>query len=120
MSVYRHCQPGLLFDAVDGDAGVFLDLVHIFDLETIARYDDIASASAAGAFSEMGHEAHSLKGTVGIVGAAELVRLLQEIEHSGLRHRRPCTHEQLSRLGVLLQRARDEMHAYIAVLKRSI
>ena len=120
MPVNRCCQPGLLFDAVGGDAGVFLDLARLFDLETIARYDDIARASAAGAFSEMGHEAHSLKGTVGAVGAAELVRLLQDIEHNGLRHRRSCTDEQLSQLRELLQLARDDMHAYVAVLRQSI
>ena len=120
MPVYLCCQPGLLFDAVDRDVGIFLDLAKIFDDETIARHDDIARASAAGAFSEMGFEAHSLKGTVGAVGAAELVRLLQDIEHNGLRHRRSCTDEQLTRLGELLQLARDDMHAYVAVLRQSI
>jgi HPt (histidine-containing phosphotransfer) domain-containing protein len=118
--VYLCCQPGLLLDAVDGDTGIFLDLAKIFVDETIARHDDIARASAAGAFSEMGFEAHTLKGTVGAVGAAELVRLLQDIEHNGLRLRRACTHEQLSQLGELLQRARDDMHAYVAMLKQSI
>nr|WP_314626141.1 Hpt domain-containing protein [uncultured Noviherbaspirillum sp.] len=117
---HRCCQPGLLLDAVDGDTSIFLDLAKIFVDETIARHDDIARASAAGAFSEMGFEAHTLKGTVAAVGAEELVRLLQDIEHSGLRHRRACTQEQLLQLGELLQRARDDMHAYVAVLKQPI
>jgi HPt (histidine-containing phosphotransfer) domain-containing protein len=114
------CQPGMLFDALDGDASVFLELAQVFDQETVARFDDIARASKCGAFSEMGYEAHSLKGTVAAVGAAELVRLLQDIEQDGLRHRRACSPAQLSQLGALLHRAREEMHAYIAVLSQTI
>lgn len=116
--VFRCCQPGLLFDAVDRDASMFFDLARVFHQETIARYEDIARASAAGAFSDMGHEAHSLKGTAGAVGAAGLVQLLQDIEHAGLQHRRPCSAGQLSQLRQLLQIARDDMDAYVAMLQQ--
>ena len=115
--VYRCCQPGLLFDAVDRDAVIFLDLAQVFHQETIARFDDIVRASAAGAFADMGYEAHSLKGTVGAVGAQALVALLQDIEHAGLRHHRPCTGEQLAQLRELLQSARDDMARFVADLQ---
>jgi HPt (histidine-containing phosphotransfer) domain-containing protein len=117
--VFRCCQPGLLFDAVDRDAGMFLDLAQVFHQETFARYEDIARTSAAGAFSDMGHEAHSLKGTVGAVGAASVVRLLQDIEHAGLRRQQPCSAGQLSQLRQLLQIAREDMDAYVAMLQQS-
>lgn len=118
MPDYRCCQPGLLLDAVDGDADIFLDLARVFHDETIARFDDIARASAAGAFNEMGYEAHSLKGTVGAVGAAELVQLLQDIEHDGLRLRRPCSDAQLSALRQFLQQARHDMDAFVHMLQQ--
>ena len=120
LPVFHCCQPGLLFDAVDRDAGVFLDLARLFVQETIARVDDIERASSSGAFSDMGYAAHSLKGTVGAVGASGLVQLLQDIEHSGLRHSRPCTEPQLARLRQLLEIARNDMHAYVAMIKRSL
>ena len=113
---FRCCQPGLLFEAVDRDAGIFLDLAQLFVQETIARFDDIARLSAARAYNDMGHEAHSLKGTVGAVGADGLVLLLQDIERNGLQHRRPCSDAQLAQLRQGLQLARDDMDAYIAAL----
>jgi HPt (histidine-containing phosphotransfer) domain-containing protein len=114
--VYRCCQPALLLEAVDGDRAVFLELAQIFQQETVARFDDIVRASAAGALSDMGFEAHSLKGTVGAVGATGLVRLLQDIEHAGLKHAQPCTPEQLAQLQQLLQLARDDMASFVATL----
>lgn len=116
--VYRCCQPGLLFDAVDCDAVIFLDLAQVFHQETIARFDDIVRASAAGAFADMGYEAHSLKGTVGAVGATGLVQLLRDIETAGLEQRRPCTAEQLAQLQQQLQAARDDMAAFVATLQQ--
>lgn len=101
---------------MDRDAGIFLDLAQLFVHETIARFDDIARLSAAGAYNDMGHEAHSLKGTVGAVGATALVQLLQDIERNGLQHRRPCSEAQLAQLRQGLQLARDDMESFIAVL----
>lgn len=112
----RSCQPGLLLDAVDGDAAVFRQLAGIFLDETVARYDDIARHSAAGSYTGMGQEAHSLKGTAGTVGATELVQLLQQIERAGLHERQPCSAGQLQRLALLLQHARDDMTAFLAAL----
>ena len=119
LPVFRCCQPGLLFEAVDRDAGVFLDLAQVFRHETIARFDQIAGASASGAYRDMGFEAHSLKGTVGAVGAAQLVQLLQDIESAGLERAKPCSDEQLLQLRQLLHCARDDMDAFVAVLLQS-
>ena len=117
MPDYRVCQPSLLLDAVDGDRAVFFELAEVFREESVSRYDDIARAAAAGALNDMGFEAHSLKGTVGAVGAQALVALLQDIEHAGLRHHRPCTGEQLAQLRELLQSARDDMARFVADLQ---
>jgi HPt (histidine-containing phosphotransfer) domain-containing protein len=117
---FRCCQPALLFEAVDRDAAIFVDLAQVFVHETIARFDDLARLSASGACNDMGHEAHSLKGTVGAVGAAGLVRLLQDIETAGLRRGRPCSDAQLEQLRQGLQLARDDMDAYTTALKQSL
>ena len=117
--VYHVCQPALLLDAVDNDQAVFLELAEIFRQETFSRYEDIARACRAGALNDMGFEAHSLKGTVGSVGAQTLVALLQDIEHAGLRHHRACTEAQLAQLQTLLQGARDDMARFVAALGNS-
>ena len=114
--VYRCCQPSLLLDAVEGDRTVFLELAQIFRQETVARFEDIARASAAGMLNDMGFEAHSLKGTVGTVGAAGLVVLLQRIEHAGLKQVRACTALELAQLRHLLQLARDDMDTFATML----
>lgn len=114
--LYQCCQPALLLAAVDGDRAVFHALAQIFQQESVARLDDIVRASAAGAFVDMGFEAHSLKGTVGVVGATTLVRLLQDIEHAGLKHAQPCSPEQLALLRQQLQLARDDMASFAATL----
>jgi HPt (histidine-containing phosphotransfer) domain-containing protein len=111
---YRCSRPGLLLDAVDGDVAIFRELAQIFIQETFARFDDIGRLSAAGRYAEMGQEAHSLKGTAVTVGADGLAQLLQQIEHAGLHHGRPCSAGQLSRLGELLQLAREDIDSFLA------
>ena len=113
---YRSCQPGLLLDAVDGDAAIFRELASLFFRETFDRADDIARYSAAGSFREMGEEAHSLKGTAGTVGADALMQLLRQIEHAGLVQRRGCSPQQLAGLNALLQGVRDDMQSFLAGL----
>jgi HPt (histidine-containing phosphotransfer) domain-containing protein len=110
------CRPGLLLDAVGGDAAIFRELAHIFFRETVDRFDDIARYSAAGCFDDMGQEAHSLKGTAGTVGADALVQLLQQIEHAGLKLRCPCSPQQLARLSALLQAVRHDLQSFLATL----
>lgn len=110
---YRCCKPWLLLESVDGERETFLELARIFRNETVSRYEDIAAAAEAGACGDMGFEAHSLKGTAGAVGATELMALLQDIEHAGLKRGQPCSAEQLARLRQLLQLARDDMDAFL-------
>jgi HPt (histidine-containing phosphotransfer) domain-containing protein len=111
---YRCSRPAMLLDAVGGDAVIFRELAQIFIQETFARYDDIVRLSAAGRYTEMGQEAHSLKGTALTVGADGLAQLLQQIEHAGLQNGLPCSAEQSSRLSELLQLARDDIGAFLA------
>jgi HPt (histidine-containing phosphotransfer) domain-containing protein len=113
---YRCCTPWLLLESVDGEREIFLELARIVHTETMARYEDIAASAEAGACRDMGFEAHSLKGTVGAVGATELMALLQDIEHAGVKRGEPCSAEQLARLRQLLQLVRDDMDAFIRTL----
>lgn len=113
---YRCSRPGLLLDAVDGDAAIFRDLAQLFIQETFARHGDIVRLSAAGSYTEMGQEAHSLKGTAGTVGADDLVELLQQIEQAGLHHGLPCSAAQLSRLDELLHFAREDIETFLTTI----
>ena len=113
---YRSCQPGLLLDAVDGDATIFRELAALLFRETMDRFDDIDRYSGAGSFREMGEEAHSLKGTAGTVGADGLMQLLQQIEHAGLVQGRGCSPQQLAGLNALLRGVRDDLHSFLASL----
>lgn len=113
---YRCCKPWLLLESVDGEREIFLELARMVHSETVARYEDIAAAAKAGACRDMGFEAHSLKGTASAVGATELIALLQDIEHAGLKRGEPCSAEQLARLRQLLQLARNDMDTFLRTL----
>jgi HPt (histidine-containing phosphotransfer) domain-containing protein len=113
---YRCSQPWLLLQSVDNERDIFIDLAQVFRHETLARYDDIARHAAAGAWRDMAMDAHSLKGTVGIVGAAELMALLVDIEQGGIKRAMPCSAEQLARLADLLAQVRDDMDDFLRTL----
>ena len=113
---YRCSQPWLLLQSVDNERDIFIDLAQLFRHETLARYDDIARHAAAGACCDMAMEAHSLKGTVGTVGAAELMALLVDIEQGGIKRAMPCNAEQLARLADLLAQVRDDMDDFLRTL----
>jgi HPt (histidine-containing phosphotransfer) domain-containing protein len=113
---YRCSQPWLLLQSVDNERDIFIDLAQVFLHETLARYDDIARHAAAGACRDMAMEAHSLKGTIGTVGAAELMALLVEIEQAGIKRATPCSPEQLARLAELLAQVRDDMDDFLRTL----
>jgi len=101
---------------VDGERDIFIELAQVFRNETLARHDDIARHAAAGACRDMALEAHSLKGTVGTVGATGIMALLVEIEQAGLKRNTPCSPEQLAQLGELLAQARDDMDDFLRTL----
>lgn len=113
---YRCSQPWLLLESVDNERDVFIDLAQVFRNETLARYDDIARHAAAGACRDMAMEAHSLKGTVGTVNAAEAMALLVEIEQAGMKRATPCSAEQLARLAELLAQTRADMDDFLLTL----
>lgn len=114
--IYRCSQPWLLLESVDHERDIFFDLAQVFRNETLARYDDIARHAAAGAFRDMAMEAHSLKGTVGTVGATELMALLFDIEQAGIKRAMPCSAEQLARLADLLAQVRADMDDFLRTL----
>lgn len=113
---YRCSQPWLLLQSVDNERDIFIDLAQVFRHETLARYDDIARHAAAGACRAMAMEAHSLKGTIGTVGATDLMALLVEIEQAGIKRAMPCSAEQLARLSDLLAQVRDDMDDFLRTL----
>jgi HPt (histidine-containing phosphotransfer) domain-containing protein len=110
------CEPRLLLELVNGDREIFRSLAGILDRETHLRFDDIASAAAAGDVRAMGIAAHALKGTVCNVGASELVSLLKAIEHAGLREARACEPAQLDALRLQLQLIRNEVDDFLRQL----
>lgn len=110
------CSPRMLLDVVNGDAQTFRALAEVLVRETHLRGDAIAAAAAAGDARAMGFAAHTLKGSVSSVGAAEAVALLQAIEYAGLREGRTCAAAQLEALALLLQALREEVGRFMADL----
>jgi hypothetical protein len=61
----------------------------------------------------MGFAAHSLKGTVGTVGAVRMMAQLMAIEHAGLREGRVCDAAQVEGLRQELQAIRREVADFL-------
>ena len=113
---YRCSRPWLLLESVDNEREVFIELAQVFCNETLARYDDIVRHVAARACRDMAFEAHSLKGTIGTVGADALMELLLEIEHAGMKRNALCSQAELERLSTLLSQARADMADFLRTL----
>jgi HPt (histidine-containing phosphotransfer) domain-containing protein len=115
-AAFPACEPRLLLDIVNGERAVFRSLAEILKRETLLRFDAIVAAAAAGDARAMGFAAHSLKGTVGTVGAARAVAQLLALEQAGLREERVCDAAAQANLRLELQAIRDEVDDFLSRL----
>ncbi|MBC7502704.1 MAG: Hpt domain-containing protein [Herminiimonas sp.] len=114
--IYTHCKPALLLDTVGGDREVFLELAEIFVRESTECLAHLTSAAQAGNIVQMGYQSHSLKGTVGPLGANTLTAMLFAIEEECSRKECVCDKQRLARILTELQQVNREMQHYIAHL----
>jgi HPt (histidine-containing phosphotransfer) domain-containing protein len=77
---FKHSNPVELLENVGDDRETFLQLATIFRTESVAIFGRMRDAAAKGDLLELGRESHSLKGTVGPLGANQLMQMLLDIE----------------------------------------
>jgi HPt (histidine-containing phosphotransfer) domain-containing protein len=77
---FKHSRPSELLGNVGDDKETFLLLVDIFRRESVIIFGRMREAAAKRDLPELGRQSHSLKGTVGPLGADQLVQMLLDIE----------------------------------------
>jgi HPt (histidine-containing phosphotransfer) domain-containing protein len=77
---FEHSRPAELLENIGDDKETFLQLADIFRRESLVIFTRVRDAAAKGDLPELGRESHSLKGTVGPLGADQLVQMLLDIE----------------------------------------
>ena len=110
---YTHCQPGLLLENIGGDQEIFLQLAEIFQRESVAIFERMRAAALASNFEQLGRESHSLKGTVGPLGADKLVDMLVEIEDECNSSQCVCDERKLLAIADALHHVRTELRHFI-------
>ena len=73
-----------LADTVDGDRAFEAELVAVYLEDTAARLQRLPNLLAAGDFTALKREAHTLKGSSANVGGVGLSKLALSLEHSAL------------------------------------
>lgn len=111
---YTHCQPDFLLETVGGDREIFLELAEIFARESNDGFARLTLAAKAGDIGQMGYQSHSLKGTVGPLGASALVDMLFAIEEECEQRQCVCDDQRLACIEQELQQVQREMAHYVA------
>ncbi|MEC5218307.1 HPt (histidine-containing phosphotransfer) domain-containing protein [Actimicrobium sp. GrIS 1.19] len=110
---YHHCQPDQLMELVDHDNQVFLELTEIFMRESTEIFAHLRTAAAAADQAQMGFRSHSLKGTVGPLGADALVEMLLAVELECSKKQCTCDVDRIAAIHHELQQVKDEMQHFI-------
>jgi HPt (histidine-containing phosphotransfer) domain-containing protein len=112
----KHCSPEILLEMAGNDREIFLQLVEIFFRESRNQFVELKSAAAAGDLMRCGNHSHSLKGTVGALGADNLVKMLQKLEDDCHQKRGNCGAERVAMMSDELNRVRIEVRQFVATL----
>jgi HPt (histidine-containing phosphotransfer) domain-containing protein len=109
----RHCHPELMLDNVGGDREIFLQLAEIYKHESVKIFGQMQIAADAQDFNELGRQSHSLKGTVGPLGADDLVKILIQIEDECNRKQCQCDANRLTSIRDELAHIGTELQSFI-------
>lgn len=112
-SASAHSQPTLLLQAVGGDPALLRMMSEIFFRESQAKLLAIRQAVAAGDVRASGRHCHALKGTVGPLGAAALLDLLQQVEDGCAQRGTACSAQQLATIEAELAAVSAELAAFL-------
>ena len=110
----KRCAPENLFEMAGENSEIFLQLIEIFFRESRNQFTEMKSAAAIGDMVKCGNYCHSLKGTVGALGADNLVQMLQKLEDDCHQKRGDCGTARIAMVGVELHRVRTEVQKFIA------
>jgi HPt (histidine-containing phosphotransfer) domain-containing protein len=114
---YKHCNPEMLLETVGDDKEVFIELADIFLSESISKYASLQRAALTSDWKTLGYESHSLKGTVGPLGADVLFHLLETIEIECDQNNCICDQQRLSVINSELNHIRAEVGHFVNYLK---
>ncbi len=81
---YRHIDPAILWQAIDGDAASFCALSRTFLDDAPPAFALLEQALLQRAGAAIAHQSHALKSMTLLLGAQPLSRRLQEIESAAL------------------------------------
>ena len=109
----RHSHPELMLENVGGDREIFLQLAEIFKHESVKIFGQIQLAADTQDFDELGRQSHSLKGTVGPLGADDLVKILVQIEDECNRNQCQCDANRLASIRNELAHIETELQDFI-------
>lgn len=112
-AAYKHCNPFLLMETVDNDHEVFLQLHEIFLRDGMEKFERMTQTASTGDLDHLGRASHALKGTVGPLGANQLVKMLQEIEDECNHHRCLCGQERLDLIRMEMEAVKREMDHFV-------
>lgn len=110
----KHCAPEILLEMAGENSDIFIQLIEIFFRESRNQFTEIKSAAAIGDIVKCGNHCHSLKGTVGALGADNLVQMLQKLEDDCNQKRGDCGAARIAMLSDELHRVRTEVQKFIA------
>ncbi|HSY29246.1 MAG TPA: Hpt domain-containing protein [Burkholderiaceae bacterium] len=102
-----------MLEIVGGDREIFLQLAEIFRRESVAIFEKMRSAAGMHNFKELGDQSHSLKGTVGPLGADELVKMLLQIEDECNELQCICDENRLSKIDNELSQIQIELQQFV-------
>ncbi|HXA47836.1 MAG TPA: Hpt domain-containing protein [Burkholderiaceae bacterium] len=109
----RHCQPELMLENVGDDRDIFLQLAEIFQRESVKIFGEMKAAASALDFEQLGRQSHSLKGTVGPLGADKLVEMLIQIEEECNRNQRVCDENAIAKIDNELAHVQMELQQFV-------
>ena len=112
-----HSRPNELLDNVGGDWETFLQLAGIFRRESVVIMARIRNAAICDNLLDLGRQSHSLKGTVGPLGADQFVQMLLDIEDECHRGNCHCDEARLTVLEDELRQVRAELEEFIAQMQ---
>jgi len=110
---FEHSRPNELLENVGNDKETFLQLMEIFRRESVAIFGRIRDAAAKRNLSELHRQSHSLKGTVGPLGADQLVQMLLDIEDECKLGTCVCDDARLTRVENELKKVSADMDNFI-------
>ncbi len=110
---FMHSHPQILLENVGDDKETFLQLAEIFRRESVSILTQMRESCGKSDLVALGRQSHSLKGTVGPLGADQLVQMLLDIEDDCVKGKYVCNEKQLAQVEDELRMVGSELTSFI-------